>query len=249
MKIIGVYNIKGGVGKTAAAVNFSYLAAEEGKKTLLCDFDPQAAATFYFKVNDSESSSKHLLKGKSDLTEMIRETEYENLDILPADFSYRNLDIMLDDLNNSKKKLDSLLRPLKDDYDFVFIDCPPSISLVSENIFNAVDFLLVPTVPTTLSLRTYDEIINFFEKSKLDSGMIIPFFSMVERRKNMHLESMDSFSKTAKRVCKNYIPYQSDVEKMGIHQEPVCYTKPNSIASRSFKLVWSEIKRKIAPKK
>ena len=160
MKILGVYNIKGGVGKTATAVNIAHLAASSGLRTLIWDLDPQAAATFYLRVKPKVKGSMKMLRGKRDLDEVIKGSDYANLDLLPADFSYRNMDLLLGDSKKPALQLLKLLRPLAQHYDLVVLDCPPSISLVSENIFRAADALLLPTIPTTLSLRTMEQLLE-----------------------------------------------------------------------------------------
>ncbi|MCW9078425.1 MAG: AAA family ATPase, partial [Gammaproteobacteria bacterium] len=147
MKIIGVYNIKGGVGKTATAVNIAHLAAKSGLRTLIWDLDPQAAATFYLRVKPKVKRSNKLLRGKGGLDDVVKGSDYPNLDLLPADFSYRNMDLVLGENKKPTMRLLRLLRPLSEMYDLVVLDCPPSISLVSENIFRAADALLLPTIP------------------------------------------------------------------------------------------------------
>ena len=163
MKILGVYNIKGGVGKTAAAVNIGHLAASSGLRTLIWDLDPQAAATFYLRVKPKVKGSTKMLRGKLDLDGVLKGSDYPNLDLLPSDFSYRNMDLLLGENKKPVMQLLRLLRPLAEQYDLVVLDCPPSISLVSENIFRAADALLLPTIPTTLSLRTMQQLLDFME--------------------------------------------------------------------------------------
>ena len=245
MSIIALYHIKGGVGKTAAAVNLSYLAAQDGAKTLLIDLDPQGSASFYFRVRPSKKlKSKSLIQGGKKVDQSIKGTDYEYLDILPSTLSYRKLDLRLNILKKSRTQLKKVLQPLKKEYRFIFIDCPPNITLVSENIFNVTNILLVPVIPTTLSMLTYEKLYQFFKDQKLDRSKIIAFFSMVEKRKKMHREMMiEIFGKKKLKFLKNYIPYAADVENMGIHREPVVCFKRNSIASKSYLEIWSELKQ------
>ncbi len=169
MKVLATYNIKGGVGKTATAVNLAYLAAREGAPTLVWDLDPQGAASFYFRIKPRiKGGGKRLVAGKSELEDCIRGTDYEDLDLLPADFSYRNMDLFLEQAKKPTHRLRKLLEPLAGEYDYVFLDCPPSISLVSENVFYAADAVLVPTIPTPLSLRTFRQIKKFLAAQDLD---------------------------------------------------------------------------------
>ena len=157
MRVYATYNIKGGVGKTSTAVNLAYLAAASGRRVLLWDLDPQGAATFLFRVKPRvKGGGRGLVSGKRPIDDAVKATDFDNLDLLPADFSYRNMDLELDDARKRTHRLDQLLSGMADDYDIAFLDCPPSVSLVSENVLRAADVLLVPLIPATLSLRTYD---------------------------------------------------------------------------------------------
>jgi cellulose biosynthesis protein BcsQ len=246
MEILSVYNIKGGVGKTSAAVNLSHLAARQGLRVLLWDLDPQAAATYYFRIKPRISgSTKKLIKGKVDLDDQIKATDYANLDLLPADFSYRKMDVVLGDQKNPTLQLMKLLRPLSYEFDLVVIDCPPSISLVSENIFKASSVLLVPTIPTTLSIRTLEQLEAFFEANQIPRDLLMPFFSMSDRRKSMHVQVMRKLPARHSGFLKNWIPYASDVERMGIHREPVTAFAPASLAGRAYARLWEEVAKKL----
>ncbi len=246
MHILGVYNIKGGVGKTATAVNLAHLAATQGYRTLIWDLDPQAAATYYFRIKPKvKGGNKRLIKGKLDLDEVVKATDFENLDMLPADFSYRNMDLRLEEAKNPTKQLLKLLRPLSQAYDYVFLDCPPSISLVSENIFRAAEGLLLPLIPTTLSLRTYQQLLDFLQGHRITGLELMPFFSMVDRRKRMHLEVMKNLPDEHGELLKAQIPYASDVEKMGIHRMPVQAFAPKSVAAGCYRALWLEMQRRL----
>jgi len=135
MKIFATDNIKGGVGKTATAVNLSYLAAREGYRVLLWDLDAQAAATFLFRVRPRvKGGGKGLIRGTRSVDDAIKATDFDRLDLLPSDFTYRNLDLVLDAAKKPGRRLGSLLAPLRAEYDVVFLDCPPGISLLSESV-------------------------------------------------------------------------------------------------------------------
>ncbi len=243
MSVIAVYNIKGGVGKTATSVNLSYLSAGSGKKTLICDMDPQGSASYYFRTKPAKKFNvDKLLKGGKPVLSNIKGTDYHNLDILPADFSYRNLDLALDVFKKSTQRINKILTPLSDEYDNVFLDCPPNITLLSENIFAAADILLIPFIPTTLSLLSFEKLLDFFKTTGIDKKKLYVFFSMVEKRKKMHANMMDRFS-GRKRVLHNFIPFLADVEKMGLYRKPVLETVPNSLVSNSYRAMWSEIEQ------
>ncbi len=241
MAIIAIYNIKGGVGKTATSVNLSYLSAESGKKTLLCDMDPQGSASYYFRIKPPKKLSvDKLLKGGAGIARNIKGTDYPNLDMLPADFTYRNLDLALDDFKKSTQRIGKILKPFEQEYDHIFIDCPPNITLLSENIFQAADILLVPFIPTTLSMLSFEKLLDFFSITGIDKKKLYLFFSMVEKRKKMHLEMMSRFT-GKKRVLSQVIPFLADVEKMGIFRKPVLEISPRSPASQAYRIMWREV--------
>jgi cellulose biosynthesis protein BcsQ len=244
LKVIATYNIKGGVGKTATAVNLAWLAAREGAPTLIWDLDPQGAASYYYRIKPRiKGGGKRLVQGKRDLDDFIRGTDYELLDLLPADFSYRNMDLFLEHAKNPVRQLRKLLQPFKNEYYYVFLDCPPSISLVSENIFEAAGTVLVPTIPTTLSLRTYQQIRRFFRQQALDKLKVLPFFSMVDRRKQMHRSIVDAPPKYMENLLQTAIPYDSQVERMGTQRTPLAEFAPYSNSARCYEALWEDIKQ------
>jgi cellulose biosynthesis protein BcsQ len=186
-----------------------------------------------------------MLRGKRELDDLVKGSDFENLDLLPSDFSYRHMDLVLGEAKKPAKQLLKLLRPLSYEYDRIFLDCPPSISLVSENIFRAADLLLIPMIPTTLSLRTYQQIKDFFSGHDLNGVRLMPFFSMVDRRKRMHLDMLEQLPAEYSELCDAHIPYASDVERMGIHRAPLGSYAANSPAGRAYEALWKEVKGKL----
>jgi cellulose biosynthesis protein BcsQ len=242
MKIIATYNIKGGVGKTSTAVNLSYIAAEKGYKTLVWDLDPQGASSYYFRVKSKvKGGSKKLIAGDRELDGLIKATDFENLDLLPADFSFRNLDLVLDARKKPTQRLKKLLKPLTEEYDFIFLDCPPNISLLSESVFEASDILLSPIIPTTLSLRTLEQLKKYIKDSKLKHIQLIPFFSMADKRKKMHRDIIESLAESHPDILQTAIPYASDIERMGWERMPLGgYTKRGR-SHDAYQALWQEI--------
>ena len=177
MRTIAVYSSKGGVGKTATAVNLSYSALQSGNRVLVCDMDSQGAASFYYRIKPKKSFNRSkLLKG--DFLSYIRGTDYDGLDLLPAHFSFRNLDIALkkNDRESNRKILTELLGRLDGEYDYVFLDCPPNLTLLSENIIIAADCVVSPVVPTTLSVIALNQLYKLFKKVGCGKSKILPFF-------------------------------------------------------------------------
>lgn len=245
MKVIACYNIKGGVGKTAAAVNLAYLSAREGFRTLVWDLDPQGATSFYFRVSAYVPAGAEGLMRGSGLRASIKGTDHENLDLLPADFSYRNLDLLLGQAIKPQRCLSALLKPLEGEYDYVFLDCPPGITLLSENVFRATDVLLVPTIPTTLSLRALDQLLKFCRREGLNDFSILPFFTMVDVRRALHRRIVEELPKQIPAMLTNFIPYAADIEQMGLRRSAVGAFASQGRSARAYEDTWWEIKMRL----
>jgi len=248
MRVIGCYNIKGGVGKTATAVNLAYIAAKSGLRVLLWDLDPQGAASYYFRVEPKvKGGLKRVLKDSDSLESRVKATEFKRLDLLPADFSYRNMDLRLDDGKKRTRRIRKLLGPLAGDYDLILLDCAPSVSLVSENVLRAADALVVPTVPTTLSLRTYEQLDRFRKEEDLPDLQLLPFFSMADRRRRMHRDILEAGTNdgTDSPFLSVVVPYASEVERMGLERAPLPAFAPRGRAATAFRRLWSEIDARV----
>jgi len=242
MKILASYNIKGGVGKTATAVNIAHLAARDGRRVLLWDLDPQAAASFLLRVRPRvKGGGAALIKGSRDLDAAIKGTDFERLDLLPADFTYRNLDLILDATKKPTQRLARLLRPLAAEYDLVVLDCPPGISLLSESVLHAADVLLVPLIPTTLSVRTLDQLSEFISGFNGHRPKVLAFCSMIDRRKRLHLEIAERLPTERPDVARTVIPALSLIERMSVERAPVTAFAPRSTAARQYAALWAEL--------
>jgi cellulose biosynthesis protein BcsQ len=246
MKVVATYNIKGGVGKTSAAVNLATLAARDGLRTLLWDLDPQGAASFLFRVRPKvRGGGRKLVRGRGDVVDVLRGTDVEGLDLLPADFSYRHMDLELDHTGKPTRRLRRVLAPLEEHYDLALLDCPPSISLVSESVFDAADTLLVPLIPSTLTLRTFEQLGSFVETEVDRRPDIVAFFSMVDRRKRLHREVVETLPDGRDDIVRTAIPAATEVEMMGVERSPVVVARPRSRAARAYAALWQELRARL----
>jgi chromosome partitioning protein len=245
VKVLAVFSIKGGVGKTATAVNLADFAARSGRRVLLWDLDPQGAASFYLRIKPKVKGGVEKLLAKGRIKRRIRESDHDGVDLMPADFSYRNLDLALDSASKPRRRLARLLAPLAREYDLVILDCPPSISLASEAVFRAADALVSPVIPTTLCLRTLRQLERHLSRLGRKSPDLLPFFAMVDRRKALHRDLCESLPAESPGFLKTCIPYSSVVEKMGIRRAPLGEFAPRSRAGLAYSRLWDEIATRI----
>ena len=236
--IIALYNIKGGVGKTSTTINLAFNASKN-KRVLVWDLDPQGASTFFLNKKVKE---RNLIEKASSfgLQKYIKTTDFHHIDLIPADLNLKDID---KDLENDRK-FKTLLSKIVG-YDYIFIDSPPTLSPVSQNIFKASNVILIPTIPTILSVRTYNQIIKYFKKYMNDKK-IFTFLSMVDKRKNMHIEITKKILKLPKKqILRTPIYNSAIVEKMGEKLAPVEVFAPHSESAKSYQNLWIEIENKI----
>ncbi len=241
MKILACYSIKGGVGKTALAVNLAVFLQARSLKVLLVDLDAQGSAGFYF--NSFQSGKFHgndsatLAAG---LAGNIRPTNYPGLDVIPAHLAYRKLDLWLDQMKKSRGQLRKIMLEVGEPYHAVILDSPPGITLLAESIFRASDLLLVPVIPTPLSVRTYEMLLAFFEKEELSRSRIVPFFSMVQHRR-LHSDTIEDLRRRDAAFLKATIPHSSAIEKMGLSRRPLLAGRSQAPPVMAFRELCAEI--------
>ncbi|NRA40669.1 MAG: AAA family ATPase [Pseudomonadales bacterium] len=255
-KVIAVYNIKGGVGKTTSAVNLAYLAAQAGFKTLLWDMDHQAAAGF-FLANDSalKGGLNGMMKdaalpvSKRSISAKIVATDYQHLDLLPSDISMRLLDVKTAEARGSNSVIKKMLEPLQASYDYIFVDCAPGLTVANVSLMHAADLVLVPVIPTVLSVRMLEQLNDFVKqdihaKNAVKTPKLRAFFTMMDGRKLMHKSIYEQLCVKKKTIVLPIsIPYQSSTEKMAQHQKPLAEFAGSSTAALAYDALWASIKR------
>lgn len=244
MATLAMYNVKGGVGKTATTVNLAAVASAEGLRTLVWDLDPQGAASFYFEREVTQTDARRVVEARTSLERLVTDTDHELIDLIPASFSYRMLDIVLGKLKSSRTALKRLLAPFDAAYDVILLDCPPSLSKLADSIFIAADRIMVPVVPTWLSVRAHGQLVDYLDTKGMDSDKLKPFYSMVDRRKSLHRDLTESPPRDLRRLCRTEIPYLASIERMGEYRGPVFGSVgATSPAALAYAALWLEAKR------
>ena len=242
MRGLAIYNFKGGVGKTTAAVPLAWLSAEAGLRTLLWDLDSQGAASYLLRVEpESRVGSRKLVAGERELGELLRESDQPGLFVVPADLSYRKLDLALAAHKRPASRLAKLVKPLVTSFDLLVLDCPPTLSLLAESVLALADRVLVPTLPTPLSLRALVQLAEHLERRGLEVAEVRAFLSMVDRRKGLHREPAWLARRSPFPVLDAGIPYASLLEESAVRREPVFTFAPKSSAARAYRALWREV--------
>jgi chromosome partitioning protein len=248
---IAVFSIKGGVGKTATSVNLAHCAAMAGKRTLLWDLDAQGAASFYYGIKpEIKGGLKEIVEDlqnpvkKRHLTEHIRNTEFDKLDVLPADFSFREFDVEAAASKQPMRFMERILAPLQDDYDYLIVDCPAGFTVATESLLHACDIVLIPTIPTVLSVRALDQLYKYIKDNFEKKPTVRAFFSMMDGRKRMHADIYEELCVKRKTIVMPIvIPYTSVVERMGVQMAPVTQFAASSRAGESYLQLWKAVKK------
>jgi chromosome partitioning protein len=242
MEIIAVYNPKGGVGKTTTAVNLAFRSAADDWPTVLWDLDPQGAATYLLRREpDVTGSAKDLARGETALKEVVVATDHPRLDLVPAAPGNRRLEGHLQGMTDAATRLVRLMRPLQARYACLVLDCPPGLSLVAENVMHGADALVVPLIPSALSVRVLEELLQFVGERGWRDLKVLPFFSMVDRRRALHRATIEELRARFPEILATEVPYGSEFERMAARRAPIEAYAPANAAAAVYRALWQEI--------
>ncbi len=240
-KLIASYSMKGGVGKTTIVANLAYISAVKSSlRTLLWDIDAQSAASFLFEQVRGEGKAKRVFTRDIAPGVLIAPTRWPGLDVLAADLSLRNLEQTLGEADKPKR-LRKLLQSLAPAYDRIFLDCPPGLGETSDQLFRAVDLVVVPVPPTPLGLRALEVIEAHLERSQDRRPRLLPVISMVDRRKTMHRDFVAAHPDWPA------IPQASVVERMAVKLAPLASYARTSPAAQAFDRLWMAVEHGLMP--
>ena len=235
VKIVAVYSMKGGVGKTTIAANLAYAsAATSSLKTLLWDIDAQGAASFLFAQERPGGKAKRLFSRDVEPSQLIEPTRWPGLDLLAADLSLRHLDQTLTEAEKPNR-LRKLLQLLTSSYDRIILDCPPGLGEISDQLFRAVDIIVVPVPPTPLAMRSLTLVEEHLDRNHTRKPILLPVLSMLDRRKTMHREFAAAHANWP------VIPQASIVERMALECAPLATYAASTPAAKAFVELWQAV--------
>jgi len=254
-KVVAVANQKGGVGKTTTSLNLAAGLARSRKKVLLVDFDPQGNATSGIGLykNALQATVYETLLNGTQLSETIQKTSFDNLDILPSNVNLTGAEIELVELDNREKKLKDLLKKVLNQYDFIIIDCPPSMGLLTINALCAADSILIPIQCEYFALEGLSQLVNTIElvKGNLNSSLQIEgiLMTMWDSRNNLSKSVVEEVKKFFKdKIYKNMISRNVKVSESPSFGQPVIYYDIRSVGAESYLLFTKEFLRRIQKK-
>ena len=246
--IFAVANQKGGVGKTTTVINIAAYLGSRGFKVLCIDSDPQGNSTTGFGIRKKSvnSSTYDVLTGKTRIQDAVIETEYENVSIVPATEALAGCEIELADYDNRVNRLKMQILSVKDQYDYIFIDCPPALGTITINSLVACDKVFVPMLAEFYALEGLSQLVNTVKIVKnnynpsLEIGGIL--FTMFDGRLNVANDVVSEVEKYfPNKVFKTTIPRNVRISEAPSHGKPVMYYDKSSKGAEAYELVCHEI--------
>ena len=245
-KIIAVANQKGGVGKTTTSVNLSSLLAKKGKKVVLLDADPQGNATSGLGVDkDVELSVYDILVGDTTFEETVQETAIKNLKVCPSNISLAGAEVELVSMMSREQRLKAKLDLVKDQYDYILIDCPPSLGLITLNSFTAADSVLIPVQCEYYALEGLGQLINtinlvkkHLNKSLEIEGAVLTMYDIRTNLSNQVVKEVKKYFDD--KVYKTVIPRNVRLSEAPSFGMPITTYDPKSKGARSYEKLAKE---------
>ncbi len=247
-RIIAIANQKGGVGKTTTTINLSACLAEAGQKVLLVDFDPQGNATSGVGLEKGyiDKTVYELLVDECQIQECLVKEVQENLDVLPSDVNLAGAEIELLDIDGKEMLLKEQLDEIKEDYDYVLIDCPPALSLLTINALTAANTVLIPIQCEYYALEGLNQVlktVNLVQKKlnpDLETEGVV--FTMYDARTNLSLEVVESVKNTLNQnIYKTIIPRNVRLAEAPSHGMPINLYDSRSTGAESYRLLAAEV--------
>ena len=247
-RIIAIANQKGGVGKTTTAINLSACLAESGQKVLTVDFDPQGNATSGLGIEKGEIDKTvyDLLVGECDIEECLISNMQENLDLLPSNVDLAGAEIELLEIENKESLLKKYLSKIQNNYDFIIIDCPPSLNLLTINALTAANTVLVPIQCEYYALEGLNQVLKTVNlvKKKLNPSLEMEgvVFTMYDARTNLSLEVVESVKNNLNQnIYKTIIPRNVRLAEAPSHGMPINLYDSRSAGAESYRLLAAEV--------
>ena len=240
-KIISFTNQKGGVGKTTTCINLAAYVAAMGKKVLVLDLDSQGNATSGLGIekNKDLKTIYDVISGDTSLDEVIKPTLLENLDIIPATVDLAGAEIEMVQMPQREKIIKGILEPVKNSYDFIMIDCPPSLGLITVNALTASDSIIIPIQCEFFPLEGLTQLMNTIKLIKYHLNPTIDIegvvMTMKDKRSNLTAQVSDEILKFfGKRVFFTYIPRNIRLAEAPSHWEPILVYEPYSKGAEAY---------------